>query len=93
MSIFHNNADEILPGLWLGNSQSSQDEVFLRLNESWAGKQGYDQNRAVLGLEVKTKIKNTPVTFNVGYMNVHTPTKMSHGINVGVRINIPSKKK
>lgn len=70
-----------------------QDEVFLRLNESWAGKQGYDQNRAVLGLEVKTKIKNTPVTLNVGYMNVHTPTKMSHGINVGVRINIPSKKK
>ena len=30
MSIFNNNADEILPGLWLGNSQSSQDEVFLR---------------------------------------------------------------
>lgn len=27
---FANNADEILPGLWLGNSQSSQDEVFLR---------------------------------------------------------------
>lgn len=25
-----NNADEILPGLWLGNSQASQDEVFLR---------------------------------------------------------------
>lgn len=70
-----------------------QDEVFLRLNDSWAGQAGYDQNRAVIGLEVKTKIKNTPVTFNVGYMNVHTPTKMSHGVNVGVRINIPSKKK
>ena len=28
--LFANNADEILPGLWLGNSQSSQDEVFLR---------------------------------------------------------------
>lgn len=29
-ALFANNADEILPGLWLGNSQSSQDEVFLR---------------------------------------------------------------
>jgi protein-tyrosine phosphatase len=29
-SIFSNNADEILPGLWLGNFQASQDEVFLR---------------------------------------------------------------
>ena len=28
--LFANNADEILPGLWLGNSQGSQDEVFLR---------------------------------------------------------------
>lgn len=28
--LFSNNADEILPGLWLGNSQASQDEVFLR---------------------------------------------------------------
>lgn len=25
-----NNADEIIPGLWLGNFQASQDEVFLR---------------------------------------------------------------
>jgi hypothetical protein len=70
-----------------------QDEVFLRLNDSWAGMRGYDQNRAVIGLEVRTKIKQTPVTFNVGYMNVHTNTKMSHGVNVGVRINIPSKKR
>ncbi len=28
--MFFNNADEILPGLWLGNFQSSRDEVFLR---------------------------------------------------------------
>lgn len=46
-----------------------QDEIFLRLNDSWAGQSGYDQNRAVVGLEFKTKIKNTPVSFNVGYMN------------------------
>jgi protein-tyrosine phosphatase len=25
-----NNADEILPGLWLGNYQASQDDIFLR---------------------------------------------------------------
>lgn len=25
-----NNADQILPGLWLGNMKASQDEVFLR---------------------------------------------------------------
>ena len=29
-ALVSNNADEILPGLWLGNSQASQDEVFLR---------------------------------------------------------------
>lgn len=28
--MFFNNADEIVPGLWLGNYQSSIDEVFLR---------------------------------------------------------------
>lgn len=28
-NLLSNNADEILPGLWLGNSQASQDEVFL----------------------------------------------------------------
>lgn len=28
--LFFNNADEIIPGLWLGNFQSSRDEVFLR---------------------------------------------------------------
>lgn len=27
--MFFNNADEILPGLWLGNYQASRDEVFL----------------------------------------------------------------
>jgi protein-tyrosine phosphatase len=27
-----NNADEIVPGLWLGNFQASNDEVFLRAN-------------------------------------------------------------
>jgi protein-tyrosine phosphatase len=27
---YGNNADEILPGLWLGNFNSSQDEVFLQ---------------------------------------------------------------
>ena len=26
----YNNADEIVPGIWLGNFKSSQDEVFLR---------------------------------------------------------------
>ena len=70
-----------------------QDEVFIRMNQSWAGQAGYDQNRAIVGLELKTKIKDTPVTFNVGYMNVHTPTRMSHGVNVSVRVNIPTKKK
>jgi dual specificity phosphatase 12 len=29
-TLFSNNADEILPGLWLGNAQASRDEVFLR---------------------------------------------------------------
>jgi len=28
--IVGNNADEILPGLWLGNFNSSKDEVFLK---------------------------------------------------------------
>lgn len=28
--MFFNNADEILPGLWLGNYQASHDEVFLQ---------------------------------------------------------------
>lgn len=28
--MFFNNADEIVPGIWLGNYKSSQDEVFLR---------------------------------------------------------------
>ncbi len=28
--MFFNNADEILPGLWLGNFQSSRDDVFLQ---------------------------------------------------------------
>lgn len=28
--LFANNADEIVPGLWLGNAQASRDEVFLR---------------------------------------------------------------
>lgn len=28
--MFFNNADEIIPGIWLGNFQASQDEVFLR---------------------------------------------------------------
>lgn len=27
-----NNADEILPGLWLGNAKASQDEEFIRRN-------------------------------------------------------------
>jgi protein-tyrosine phosphatase len=30
LQLFSNNADEILPGLWLGNFQASRDEVFLR---------------------------------------------------------------
>ena len=28
--MFFNNADEIVPGLWLGNFQASRDEVFLQ---------------------------------------------------------------
>jgi hypothetical protein len=71
-----------------------QDEVFLRLNQTqWAGARGYDQNRLYIGLEHQTKIGNTPVAFNAGYMNLHTPTKTTHMINVGVRININNKKK
>ena len=71
-----------------------QDEVFLRLNETqWAGARGYDQNRLYIGLEHQTKIGNTSVAINAGYMNLHTPTKTTHMINVGVRININNKKK
>jgi hypothetical protein len=32
-NIFFNNADEIVPGIWLGNHQASMDEVFLRTHE------------------------------------------------------------
>lgn len=31
--MFFNNADEILPRLWLGNFKASQDEVFLRTHD------------------------------------------------------------
>jgi hypothetical protein len=71
-----------------------QDEVFLRLNQTqWAGQKGFDQNRFYIGLEHQTKIGNTPVFFNAGYMNLYTPTRTTHMINVGVRININNKKK
>lgn len=71
-----------------------QDEVFVRLNQTnWAGAQGYDQNRFYIGLEHQTKIKDTPVSFNAGYQYLHTPSKGTHMLNVGVRININQGKK
>jgi hypothetical protein len=70
-----------------------QDELFLRLNETnWSGQSGFDQNRLSIGLDYKTKIKNTPVTFSAGYMNNQFANQTVHGVNVGVRITIPSKK-
>ncbi len=66
-----------------------QDEIFLRLNKTqWTGDSGFDQNRLYIGLEHQTKIRNTPISFNAGYMNVYSPTKTTHLINVGVKINI-----
>jgi hypothetical protein len=66
-----------------------QDEIFLRLNKTqWAGDSGFDQNRLYIGLEHQTKIGNTPISLNVGYMNVYGPTKTTHLINVGVKVNI-----
>jgi hypothetical protein len=71
-----------------------QDEVFIRLNQTqWAGPKGFDQNRLYIGLEHQTKIGDTPFTFNAGYMNLYTPLKTTHMINVGVKININNKKK
>lgn len=71
-----------------------QDEVFIRLNQTqWAGPKGFDQNRLYIGFEHQTKIGNTPFTFNAGYMNLYTPLKTTHMINVGVKININNKKK
>jgi hypothetical protein len=71
-----------------------QDEVFLRLNQTqWAGQRGYDQNRLYLGVEHQTTIGKTPITFNAGYMNLHTPSRTTHMVNVGVRININNNKK
>jgi len=62
-----------------------QDELFLRLNETnWSGRSGFDH---------KTKINNTPVTFSAGYMNNQFPNQNVHGVNVGVRITIPNKKR
>ena len=70
-----------------------QDELFLRLNETnWSGQSGFDHNRLSIGLDYKTKIKNTPVTFSAGYMNNQFANQTVHGVNVGVRITIPSKK-
>jgi len=71
-----------------------QDELFLRLNSTnWSGQSGFDHNRLVIGIDYKTKIKNTPVTISAGYMNNQFPNQTVHGVNVGVRITIPSKKK
>jgi hypothetical protein len=71
-----------------------QDELFLRLNSTqWAGKSGFDHNRIVIGVDFKTKIGSTPATFSVGYMNNVFPQQTTHGVNVGVRITIPQKKK
>lgn len=71
-----------------------QDEIFLRLNETqWAGKSGFDHNRLVIGVDFKTKLGNAPATFTVGYMYNTFPNQNTHGVNVGVRITIPNKKK
>jgi hypothetical protein len=71
-----------------------QDELFLRLNSTeWAGQKGFDHNRLVIGIDYKTKINNTPVTISAGYMNNTFPNQTVHGVNVGVRITIPHKKK
>jgi hypothetical protein len=71
-----------------------QDEIFLRLNSTeWAGKKGFDHNRLIIGIDYKTKINNTPVTISAGYMHNTFPNQTTHGVNVGIRITIPHKKK
>jgi hypothetical protein len=46
-----------------------QDEVFIRMNQSWAGQAGYDQNRAIVGLELKTKIKDIGMKASIMFLN------------------------
>jgi hypothetical protein len=71
-----------------------QDEVFLRLNDTqWAGKSGFDHNRLTVGVDFKTKFGNAPATISVGYMYNTFPNQTTHGVNVGVRITIPQKKR
>jgi hypothetical protein len=70
-----------------------QDEIFLRINNSWAGARGFDQNRFTVGVEYARVIRDVPVTFSAGYMNMVTPNKVTHAVNVGVRATIPQRKK
>ena len=72
-----------------------QNEYFLNLNKTDVNNGfGFEQNRTLLGLGMKTKINDVPVQINIGYMNNITGSgKLNHGVNLGVSITIPSKKK
>jgi len=72
-----------------------QNEYFLDLNKTDViDGFGFNQNRTLIGLGMKTNIKEVPVQFNIGYMNnINASGKFSHGVNVGVSITIPNKKK
>jgi hypothetical protein len=70
-----------------------QDEYFYRLNETpWAGEQGYDQNRFFTGIDFIQNKRNN-VTISAGYMINHNTTGLTHGVQLGLRINLKPKNK
>jgi hypothetical protein len=71
------------------------NELFLRLNQTqWAGNRGFDQNRFVIGIDFRTHLHHQPVILNGGYMmNTMGNGQNIHGVQVGIRIPLQSKKK
>lgn len=71
-----------------------QDELLVRLNSTpWAGQKGFDHNRLNIGLDYKTKMNNVPVTISTGYMQNNFNNLTVTGVNTGIKITIPNKKK
>jgi hypothetical protein len=72
-----------------------QNEYFLGLNRTdRISNPGFDQNRAVIGIGYRTQIGNTPMELQLGYMNnYNNRNQLTHGVNFGVVITIPNRKK